>query len=363
MPTGRLRTSMSAVGTESTRFASKKSAFWDGGNLQNIRGKYRDWIKADDGKIFLDVDYSQSDDVFIAYESQDPDKIEVIEAGLDSHAVNGELFFGMPYDQIVAGKKANDPLIVHPTNGIRQISKRIVHGSNFQMAAMTLYVSQMGRDATVETARILGYKDAHTWTQEQLIALCGRLMGFYRKKYKRLNTKEWYAEILTELKTKGSITNAYGITRNFLGSPDDNGTQREATSFYGQSGTAGNMNRVMYEIDHGYIPEYFRDGPNPDAREKPLRMDWASHGFAFHLQVHDNFVSQLDTRHPRWKEAAANLLTVMNRPVTIHGRSVRIRAEAEIGTHWGKNMTPWNGDIHDLDRIVTSVRTQKGIAA
>jgi hypothetical protein len=359
MPTKRLRTSMSAVGTETTRFASKKSAFWDGGNLQNIRGKYRDWIKADEGKVFLDVDYSQSDDVFIGYESQDPDKIAVIESGLDAHAVNGELFFGMPYDKIVAGKLAHDPLIVHPVNGIRQISKRIVHGSNFQMAPMTLYVSQMGREATIETARILGYPDAHLWSQEQLVALCARLMSFYRKKYKRLTNKEWYAEILQELKQKGSITNCWGITRTFLGAPEDNGTQREATSFYGQSGTGGNMNRVMYEIDHGYIPKYFRDGPNPDARAKPLRMDWESHGFAFHLQVHDNFVSQLDTRHPRWKEAAANLLTVMNRPVLIHGRSVRIRAEAELGIHWGKNMTPWSGDVYDLDRIVTSLETQR----
>jgi hypothetical protein len=230
MPTGRLRTSMSAVGTETTRFASKKSAFWDGGNLQNIRGKYRDWIKADDGKIFLDVDYSQSDDVFIAYESQDPDKIAVIEAGLDSHAVNGELFFGMPYDQIVAGKKANDPLIVHPTNGIRQISKRIVHGSNFQMAAMTLYVSQMGRDATLLRQR--EYSDTKTRTRglKNSCQLCGKAHADSIARNKATHdTKEWYAEILHELKTKGSITNAYGITRNFLGSPEDNGTQREAT--------------------------------------------------------------------------------------------------------------------------------------
>lgn len=362
MPTGRLRTSLSAVGTETTRFASKKSSFWDGGNLQNIRGKYRDWIKADDGKVFLDVDYSQSDDVFMAYESQDPDKMAVVESGKDAHAVNGELFFGMPYDDIVAGKKANDPKIVHPIYGVRQLSKRIVHGTNFQMAGMTLYVT-MGREAVVETARLLGTPNPDQLTQEQLVNICGRLMLTYRKKYKRLTNKEYYAEILRMLKEKGSITNVFGITRNFLGAPEDNGTQREATAFIAQSATGGNMNRVMYEIDHGFIPAYFRDGPNPDAKAKPLQMNWESHGFAFHLQVHDNFVSQLDTRHPRWKEAAANLLTVMNRPVIIHGRSVRIRAEAEIGTHWGKNMSPWSGDPYDLDRVVTSVRTQKGIAA
>jgi hypothetical protein len=70
--------------------------------------------------------------VFIAYESQDPDKMAIVESGLDGHAVNGELFFNKSYDQIVAGKKANDPAIVHPIYGIRQLSKKIVHAANFQ---------------------------------------------------------------------------------------------------------------------------------------------------------------------------------------------------------------------------------------
>jgi hypothetical protein len=363
MPTRRMRTSYSAVGTETTRLASKKSAFWDGGNLQNIRGTYRDWIRTDEGKLFLDIDYSQSDDVFMAYESQDPDKMAVVESGLDAHAVNGELFFGMPYDTIVAGKKAGDPRIVHPIYGIRQLSKRIVHGTNFQMAAMTLYVT-MGREAVVETARLLGFPNPGQMSQDQLLQVCGRVMGMYRRKYKRLSAKEYYAEIAQELKTKGAITNCFGITRSFLGDWNDNGTQREATAFIAQSATGGNMNRSMYEIDHGFIPKYFRDGPNPDAHAKPLQMNWKSHGFAFHLQSHDSFTSQLDTRHPRWKEAASNLLTVMNRPVLIHGRSVRIRTDAKIGTHWGEHMTPWDGkDIHALDRISVSLSTKKELVA
>src|SRR3546814_6400588 len=49
-----------------------------------------------------------------------------------------------PYDWIVAGKKAGDPDVVHPTRGVRQLVKRVVHGSNFMMAAMTLYLT-MGR--------------------------------------------------------------------------------------------------------------------------------------------------------------------------------------------------------------------------
>jgi hypothetical protein len=133
---------MAQIGTETTRFNSKKVCVLGWREIYRIFvGEFRDWIRTDEGKIFLDIDYSQSDDVFMAYESQDPDKMAVVESGADAHAVNGELFFGTPYDRYYCREKAGDPRIVHPIYGIRQLSKRIVHGTNFQMAAMTLYVT------------------------------------------------------------------------------------------------------------------------------------------------------------------------------------------------------------------------------
>lgn len=360
--TDRMRYALNAAGTETGRYSCKSSNFWDGSTIQNIRDQYRDWMVADEGCVLMDVDYSQSDDVFMAYEAQDPEKIKVVESGKDAHAVNGELLFKRDYDWIVAGKKAHDPLVVHEITGIRQITKKVVHGSNFQMAAMTLYIT-VGREAIVAAAELLGFADAESWSQDRLVHFCGGLMLVYRKKYKRFTAKEFYAEIAAMLKNSGRVVNAFGLTRVFLGSHADNGTQREATAFIGQSDTASNMNRVMYEVDFGFIPKTFRDGPNPDAAAKPLMMSRESHGFSFMLQVHDNFLSQLDTRHSRWKEAAHNLLHVMNRPVIIHGREVRIRAEAGLGLRWGhKHMTDWDGkDPYDLDRIVTSLKTAKGL--
>jgi hypothetical protein len=305
---------------------------------------------ADDDHLILDIDYSQSDDVFVAYESQDPDKIDVVVSGKDAHAVNGELFFGKSYDSIVAGKKADDPVIVHPIYGIRQLSKRIVHGTNFQMAALTLYIT-MGRESVVAAAQLLGFADAGSWDQDRLVQLCGKLMAKYRSKYKRLTSKEWYADIARELETTGQMVNAFGITRQFLGDPKDNGTQREATAFIGQSDTAGNMNRVMYEVDWGWMPQKFRDGPNPDWGDQPRKMTYESDGFGFHLQVHDNFVAQLNTQHRRWKHSAHNLLHVMERPIIIKGRTVRIKAEAELGLRWGKGTLPWDGNVEKLDLI------------
>src|SRR3546814_9844969 len=87
---------------------------------------------------------------------------------MDGHAIHGELCFARPYDWIVAGKKAGDPDVVHPTRGVRQLVKRVVHGSNFMMAAMTLYLT-MGRDAVVVAAKLAGHSNADSWPQEELV--------------------------------------------------------------------------------------------------------------------------------------------------------------------------------------------------
>jgi len=311
----------------------------------------RDFLVADPGCILMDVDYSQSDDVFVGYESNDQHKIDVIESGVDGHAVHGELFFKMPYDEIVAGKRAGDPKIIHPIYGVRQLAKRIVHGTNFQMAAITLFMT-MGKDAVVEAMKLMGHSSADSWSTDQLVNGCQVLMQAYRSKYPRLTPREWYKDIATDLKTKGTLTNAFGITRRFMGDPTDNGTQREATGFIGQSDTAGNMNRSMYEIDHGCIPSHFRDGENPDRLDSPRRMDLDSHGFRFLLQTHDSFTAELQLDHPRFEEAAHNLLYVMERPLIINGHTVRVKTEASFGFRWGKKMLEWNPAKESLTAVV-----------
>ena len=348
--TSRVRSSIS-VRTETWRFSSSGSPFWDGSNLQNIRKSMRRFMVADDGHILFDVDYSQSDAVFVAFESNDKNYIETMTSGKDTHAVHAEFFFKKPYDEIVEGKKNDDELITHPILGIRNITKRIVHGANFQMAGSTLY-TQMGKEAVLKTAQLLGFPQLMTATEDTLHMFCQRLLNSYRQLYPRLAKNGWYGEIAQMLIRDRMITNAFGMTRSFISNPRDSGTQREATAFYGQSGTAGNMNRVLDETIFGYIPPAFRDGPNECAKAQPLKLDHTDFGLEFGLQVHDSLIGQINTRAPRWKEGLHNLLIVMERPVTINGHRVVVPAEAEIGKQWGKGMIPWqSGDPYDLDRV------------
>ena len=108
---------------------------------------------------------------------------------------------------------------------------------------------------------------------------------------------------------------------------------------------------------YGYIPERFRDGPNEHAKQRPLQIDNPEYGLKVLLQVHDSLVGQISTRAPRWKEALNNVLTVMERPVTINGHRVVVRTDVEVGKRWGKGMIPWrSGDPYDLDRICMKTR-------
>jgi hypothetical protein len=240
------------------------------------------------------------------------------------------------YERIVEGKKAKDPFIVHPTKGIRNLSKRVVHGANFQMTGPTLYMT-MGRDAIVAAAIIMGHKDAASWPEQKCYQFADSMLRSFRTLYPRLSRKGWYGEIAHRLINEGFITNAFGYTRKFLGDPRDSGTQREATAFYGQSGTSGNINRTMEELLFGHIERNFRDGPNPSYGQPPLILR-PEHGCSLRLQTHDSLTFNVDPRRPRWREGINNILTVMERPVIINGHSVVVGVEAEMGCRWGKSL-------------------------
>lgn len=329
--------------TETWRYTGKASDFWDGSNPQNITKKMRDFMVADEGCLMFDVDYEQSDAAYVAHESNDANYIKLVNSPLDSHAYHAAHFFDITYDEVMKGKKAEDDYIVHPITGIRQITKRIVHGANFQMQSYTLFVS-MGRDSVITAAIASGFLGAVGWDETQLVQFCGKLLKSYPALYPRLTKKEWYGEITQQLKDTGKVTSAYGMTRQFMGDWNDPDTQREATAFYGQAGTSGNMNRCTNEVDWGYIPKDFRDGPNPHANESPLILCHEGSPFEILLQNHDSFIGQVDTRVEGWQDYLNNFLTVMERPCIINGHTMHVPAEMNVGIDWSSKMVPWNRD-------------------
>lgn len=326
---GRFLSWHGAAGTDTFRLNSGSCQFWTGSNAMNLQPNIQEMFVADEDYLFVDADWSASDDWFIAHHAQDEDKINALKTK-DVHSYHASRFFKMDYEKIVAGKKKHEPWVTHAITGVRQIAKKVAHGKNFRMGAGMLY-NLAGRDLVVSAAKLMGYTKAESLTDKELIGVCEILCDLYdhpkKGMYKRI--RPWQDEIVADLKRNGNLaTNAFGITRKFFGSADDHETQRQLSAYYGQSGTSGNANRAIREIFYSDID----DGIT----------------CLFLVQVHDSLVFLIHKDHMNKIE---KIKYIMEKEIEINGRKFSIPVSIEVGKTWGKNMVPWRSGI-TYDEIV-----------
>jgi DNA polymerase I-like protein with 3'-5' exonuclease and polymerase domains len=350
----RFLTSYDGVGTTTTRYASRGHAFGYGGNAQNIRKKFRRFGRAEEGHFFFEADYSAADDVFVAYESQEQKKIDLVLSGLDGHAVNATIFFpNWTYESIVAGKKADDPLIVHPITGIRQITKKVVHGTHYLMAALTMF-NNAGREAIVAAAIQGGFPDAGRWPQAKLVDYCAFMGSRFREHYPRFrletdSSDSWYLDLRREVVRTGGFLTPFRYFQRFSSDPNDDSTLRAVAATAGQAGTAGRINTVLDEIVHGYIPKYFRDGENPNYGDTPRLIGEQKNGVSVRQQTHDSMGFDINPMRRGWLKGLQGVLDSFNRPVLIYGREVRVGVEWDASINWaGKGITSKSTNAEDV---------------
>lgn len=342
--------------TETARSASAKHQFHYGRNSQNWDQNSRAICVADEGFVLFEPDYSKSDAWFMAHTSQDLDMIAAVNGDKDIHCLHAEMFFNRPYEEVYQGYINKKPWVVDGIRGVRQNSKRITHGASFQMAAITLLLT-MTKKAVIAAAETLNAKVIHcvygkarksyliipnhlepnigrmevqetsypgAWEFKFLIEFCDFLLNIYHKKYRRL--RPWFGELVDEIvRNKNRAVTAFGYTRQFFGNvAKDKAIHREATSFYGQGGTAGNIRRSLNQI---YYKEQF------DPKDFMLFSD-----------THDSIFCQI--RKEKLHHYAPKILTIMEEPVTIHGRSFSVPASGKVGLSWGDNfMIDYRPDI------------------
>lgn len=312
---GRYIYQLSTAGTETGRLASKGHPFWYGMNVQNWPSEMKVMWQADPGYVFVEIDYSASDNWFTAFETEDPLLMKNMSSGKDVHCLHGEFFFRRAYDDLVAGKKAGADWVVHPIKGIRQNTKRIVYGANYLMMARTLYIT-MGRESVVASAEALGYYDADDWSERQLIALCEVwLTRYHTELYPGI--RKWIDRAQAQAVANGNKAScAFGRTRIFFGSlATDEAIKRELAAYYGQGGSAGNINHSILEI-------YYKSG----LEEEDVTMI---------AQIHDSLWFRIPIA---WIPNIPRLQRLMENEVTLHGRKFVVPTEAKIGIGGGKRM-------------------------
>ncbi len=312
---GRWMYTMNAAGTETWRYASKQSYYWVGTQIQNVPYPARTMVEADEGYFLFDADYGQSDAYFTAFESGDPDYIRTMLDDRDTHCVHASQFFQRDYNELLEGYLQDAEWVTESTTGIRQITKRIVYGANYLMAAFTLFIT-MGKKSVVAAAQQLGYDDAHTWNQSQLIHFCQRMLDFYfNKMYPTL--QPWLQEEIQRAVRNGNkAVCAFGKTRTFFGNLEtDSGAQRELAAFFGQGGTAGNINKAIDRIYYG--------------------SSFYGEGGMLLFQVHDSIVGQI----PRSRLDLLNtIVDCMDNTCNVKGREFHVPVDVKVGVGWGKRM-------------------------
>lgn len=312
--------------TECNRASSSNHPYWYGTNAQNIPVKIRSMFTADPGKFICNSDYSQSDAYFVAFYSEDPQYINNILRPEDTHCIHAEFFFREPYEKIYKRYKEKDPWAVDPIKGVRQNTKRVTHGAGYQMQGGTLYVT-MGHEAALATALALGYTEATKWTSKEFGVFCQLLINrFYNELYPRLPV--WFTESCeAAIKNKNKAMVYGGRTRHFFGDiAKDPSVRREISAWFGQGGTAANVNQTVKKAWYNGL-----DVATGGSKEA---------GFMMHLQVHDSIVNQVNQNNPGLR-ALDQFLTYMETPVTILGRTFVVPTETEIGISWEGASVPY----------------------
>ena len=247
---GRLLYKLDVAGTETGRLASKASDYWCGTQIQNIPQYAKSMAVAEDGWFFCEADNSQSESRTTAYLSLDSQLIDTVENSPDFHCTNASLFFGIPFVELydVSAEKVLQ-------KDIRQLSKRVNHGANYNMGAYVL-MNTMGTKAVIHAQKLLGYPSILSPVQ-----VCELLLRAFDRAYPKVRN-EFQRDLIWEIKTTGRLVLPNGWTRICFSDPEKS---KHALNKYvahkPQSYSVMAVNAAFFNVWKKYqIEEWLRTG-------------------------------------------------------------------------------------------------------
>jgi len=302
---GRLLYSYRIDGTETGRLSCSKSNFgWGnkntesyGAQAQNIPPYMKEALIPDEGYTLGESDKSQAEARCVGYIAKEPKLVAALESEDDFYLICGNLFFNVSFEE---------------AKPLRQLIKKIIHGSNYCMGAET-FIDAVRKDFGTKILR-----DAQVILKrpkkETLVTFASYLLSLYRKTYDRL--PEWYDETQVSLITTGMLVSQLGWTRRFFGNPASNVTLRAAVAHAPQNLSVAVINKAL------------------------IRAFWQlqvpSNGeFMLICQVHDSIVYQAVHEKAEYYKQALN--TIMDIPVEFKhspDHPMRIPTDGNLGTCW-----------------------------
>ena len=208
---GRVRTALKIHGTYTGRWSSSKSITGSGSNLQNQPKEVRAFYTPDHGKIFIQMDLSQSEARIVAALCKDLEWLHKFDT-VDQHRRVAAALFNVAYNDV--------------TTYQRNIAKRVAHASHYHLGWMLL-------------SEILGCSAAEAKAHK----------ARYFEVRPKLNN--WHRLINTEVKRTRLIRTCFNRVIQFFG-PHFDSMVTDATAAEPQSVSASYLNaglkRCYYEI-------------------------------------------------------------------------------------------------------------------
>lgn len=193
-------------GTDTGRLASKESHLWCGLQIHNIPRdrpdiQIKECFVADTGFLHGEADGEQAEARTTAYQSGDLKLIETVESSKDYHTLNAVRFFGVPYEEV--------------DKSIRQLSKNVNHGTNYNMGANVL-IDTMGIENIIRARKLLGLPSNYTMKQ-----VAQYLLDTYDKAYPTVRSA-YYDDVKRVVAATKLLVGPTGWTRYCFADPSKN---------------------------------------------------------------------------------------------------------------------------------------------
>lgn len=332
---GRLLWGLDPFGTETSRFASRKSHAWVGAQIQNQPPYAKEMYEPDPGYLLFEIDYSKAEAICTAYLSQCLALIiALVEPELDNegekkdfYKVLGELFFGMKYEDVTKEFR-------------NKVLKKIQHGTNYMMGGATFLDNLEDFSVIFLAAEMLGYvitpepKAPNEFTAVQFAT---KLLDSYHIPFPEVSA--WWESIRNEVASTHMLVNPHGFVRYFFGDAGKNhAVWRSAVAHQPQSTSVGNLNK-------GYLKAYKFAASLKD--KSILRIK---------TQIHDSLLGQVKIEYAMAIiPLLADLLVARQE---IYGRQMVIPVEIEVtNTNW-KDKKSWK-DFSET--ILPTLGSQKSL--
>lgn len=309
---GRLRSSFNPRGTYGGRLSSSKTIFGTGLNFQNLDPTFKQFIVADPGYVFIEIDKAKAEWVATAYASGDARMIQAVESGEDVHVHTASLMFGVSKETI----KKEAKLIGHLTDPdlILQHRKELVpeifDEANFLPRSMTC--RQAGKKSNHGLNYIMGYK-RFALENEMPEKESKQMVQLYRETY--CNLPLWWESVERQMGRNRTVENCFGRRVRLMGEFDHQ-LKKDAVAFIPQSTVADLINRGMIQIYEDTSPKMY-----------PISLG---------AQVHDSILFQYPIQN--WNEIASAIAKCheyLNPTMKYGGREFHIDSDVKIGLNWG----------------------------